>query len=130
VITPHFSEKEFACHDGISYPHEWVENRLKPLCEVLEVIRSACGDKGITILSGYRSPQHNLDVGGASASQHMVGRAADITVAGMNAHDVHEIVLQLYRDGKIQIGGLGSYAGWVHVDIRHNADGRLRRWAL
>lgn len=127
-ITEHFGLAEFACHDGQSYPLEWVGERLKPLCEVLEAVRDALGGASITIISGYRSPEHNAAVGGAGASQHMVGRAADIKVSGHDARAVHDTILNLYQDGKIQIGGLGSYPGWVHVDIRKNADGHLSRW--
>ncbi len=129
-VTPHFTVAEFNCHDGSPYPAKWVSDRLKPLCDALEVIREACGGASVTILSGYRSPAHNAEVGGASASQHMVGRAADISVNGYDARDVHAIVLRLHDEGKIDIGGLGSYAGWVHVDVRDNEDGRLRRWRL
>jgi uncharacterized protein YcbK (DUF882 family) len=105
-----------------------VEERLKPLCEQLETIRAAFNGAAITILSGYRTAAHNAAVGGAGASQHMLGKAADIKVEGVNARDAHEVILKLYQDGKIQIGGLGSYVSWCHVDIRENADGHLSRW--
>lgn len=129
-VTEHLTSEEFACHDGNKYPDAWVADRLIPLCNALEIIRAEIGGHPMTILSGYRSPEHNAAVGGASASQHMEGRAADITIAAADPRAAHDVILRLYEQGKIQIGGLGSYAGWVHVDIRHNADGRLRRWRL
>ncbi len=128
-ITQHFSVAEFACHDGQAYPPEWIAARLLPLCVVLEVLRAAVGGRSVTILSGYRSPAHNAKVGGAFASQHMAGRAADITVEGVTPADVHRTLLHLFNAGKIEIGGLGEYPGWVHVDVRERpANGHLAQW--
>lgn len=128
-VTAHFSVAEFASHDGESYPAEWIQPRLVPLCNVLESARTACGSHPMTILSGYRSPAHNAAVGGAKASQHMEGRAADITVQGVTPVEVHAMILQLYRQGAIKIGGLGLYDGWVHVDIRdQDPTGHLAQW--
>jgi uncharacterized protein YcbK (DUF882 family) len=128
-VTDHFTVEEWKCHDGTDYPAEWVGDRLTPLCSVLEVLRAELGGHAITILSGYRSPAHNQAVGGASASQHMEGRAADITVEGFAPSDVHRALLQLFQAGKIEIGGLGRYPGWVHVDVRPRpASGHLAQW--
>jgi uncharacterized protein YcbK (DUF882 family) len=81
------------------------------------------------ILSGYRSPDHNAIVGGAQRSQHMQGRAADITVEGVAPSDVHSTVLRLFRASSLEIGGLGLYPGWVHIDIRPRpTDGHLAQW--
>jgi len=127
MITQHFSSVEFACHDGIAYPPEWITDRLFPLCQALEAIRAACGDRPVTIISGYRTPEHNAAVGGASKSQHMEGRAADIAVEGMAPSDVHAATLDLFNAGKISIGGLGVYPAWVHVDVRPWI-GHLAQW--
>lgn len=127
-VTIHFDRSEFRCHDGTEYPREWLLDRLVPLCVVLEVIREACGGRPITILSGYRSPQHNAEVGGAKQSQHMEGRAADITVDGMAPSDVHAQILELFNAGKLEkLGGLGLYDSWVHLDVRP-WQGHLCQW--
>ena len=42
-ISPHFTLKEFACTDVAPYPSNLIENRLRPLCEALEVIRAERG---------------------------------------------------------------------------------------
>ena len=125
-ITQHFSTGEFASHDGVAYPAEWIPTRLVPLCSVLEIGRHACGDLPIAILSGYRSPAHNAAVGGAQHSQHMEGRAADITVKGLKPVEVHTIFLQLHNQKTITLGGLGLYDNWVHIDIRPGD--QLARW--
>jgi uncharacterized protein YcbK (DUF882 family) len=128
MITQHFGLSEFESHDGEPYPAAWIDERLRPLCAVLEALRVRLGAP-ITILSGYRSPAHNLAVGGAQHSQHMEGRAADITVADVEPTAVHAALLDLADQGRIEIGGLGLYPSWVHVDVRPRpSDGHLARW--
>ena len=80
LLTEHFSREEFACHDGTPLPEALVPDTIR-LCKNLEVLRAALG-KPITILSGYRSPEHNGAVNGADHSLHLVGKAADIVVNG------------------------------------------------
>ncbi len=125
-ITPNFDSAEFACRDGTAYPVVWTGSRLRPLCEALEVIRAALGNRPITINSGYRTQRYNTQIGGAPSSQHVQGRAADITVKGLSAQRVHDAVLKLYNAGELKIGGLGLYGTFVHVDVRPGD--RLARW--
>ena len=138
TASPHFLADEFRCHDGTPYPPDWVAERLTPLCAALEAIRDELGGRAIRILSGYRTQAHNdalrtsdgSGTGVAQNSQHIQGRAADIAVDGVSPSDVHAAVLRLYAAGRLpQLGGLGLYRGWVHVDVRPRAaDGHLARW--
>jgi uncharacterized protein YcbK (DUF882 family) len=129
-----FHEAEFASHDGVQYPVEWAE-RLQALCSQLDVIRGAWGGP-LRVVSGYRTPAHNAAVGGAQASQHMEGRAADIApfaradVMAEQCLDLHARILRLLSEQKLPlVGGLGVYKGWVHVDIRPKPpDGHIARW--
>lgn len=128
-VTEHFSVEEFACKDGTPYPSEWVENRLKPLCETLEILRAALGGRQMTVTSGYRTREHNIEIGGAEHSQHLEGKAADIEVEGVSPGDVHTRALELFAGRKIPaLGGLGVYPNWVHVDIRPRISGLLALW--
>ena len=128
-VTANFTVEEFHCHSGEVYPSLWIDERLWPLCNVLERLRAQLGDRAISIVSGFRSPAHNEAVGGATNSQHMQGRAADITVDGILPREVHAALLGLFRAGLIEIGGLGLYPGWVHVDIRPRPpSGHLAEW--
>jgi uncharacterized protein YcbK (DUF882 family) len=134
-VTTHFSSEEFDRPARVragkqfptaAYPAKWIESRLRPLCETLEVIRSALSAP-LKIGSGYRDPAYNVAIGGARASQHMEGRAADITVRGWSAANVHATILALYAQGKLpHLGGLGIYPGFVHVDVRPTK--KLMRW--
>lgn len=125
IITKNFDSEEFNCHDGAPYPAKWRGTRLVELCGVLEVAREEAGGVPVKILSGYRSPMHNAAIGGAKASQHMEGRAADVTIKGMEPAEVHAMFLRLHEEGKIRLGGLGRYPHFTHVDVR---PGVLRRW--
>jgi hypothetical protein len=130
-ITPNFRYGEFAQKACLAkgfpvtpYPAGWIASRLKPLADVLEVIRAEFGGRAIEVNSAYRSPAYNASAAcmnttpGATNSQHTYGRAADIVVKGVDAHTVRDRVLKLYQQGKIKIGGLGRYVNFTHVDIR------------
>ena len=83
-LTEHFSLQEFErsataekYHIDNSVPSQYIPT-LQQLCkEVLEPLRSFVGQPSV-ISSGYRCNQLNVKVGGAYASQHTVGEAADI----------------------------------------------------
>lgn len=127
-ITPHFTLSEFAQPKRhglpyVPYPQAWVQSRLRPLCEALELLRSNLGGKSIVILSGYRTAPYNAKIGGARRSQHMAGTAADIVVTGCSPQQVYDMARELVE--YTEIGGLGLYPGFVHVDVRR---GPLVRW--
>lgn len=125
-ITPNFRRREFDCKDGTPYPRRWIFSRLVPLCEALEKIRTTMEDQPLTIASGYRTPSYNARIGGASRSQHMKGRAADIYPPQKSqVRRLHKIVLLLIRQGDIPQGGVGLYRWGVHYDIR----GVKARWS-
>lgn len=123
-ITKHFSRQEFDCRDGTKYPEEWIDSRLKPLCEALEELREILGNVPITISSGYRTPSHNRKVGGVKNSQHVHGRAADIMCKKESTEAIGSLLKTLMDDGIIPKGGVGIYKTFVHYDIR----GRKALW--
>lgn len=113
------------------YPKDWLLERLLPLCETLEKIRSHFGGYRVTITGGggFRSVEYNLAIGGKPKSQHFQGRAADITIKGIPAKVVHDGILAMYEADLIPLlGGLGQYPTFTHVDVRPRA-GRLARWS-
>lgn len=117
-ITKHFSLNEFHCKDGTPYPGQWIQSRLKPLCEQLEIIRKHFGDKPIHIASGYRTEAYNRTVGGAPKSQHIQGRAADIWINGVSTQQTTAAIRKLIDQGLLQIRGLGVYRSFTHIDMR------------
>ena len=125
LLSPHFRLSEFMSKDGANTPDSVLDD-LRRQAALLEVIRSAAGDRPISINSGYRSPSHNTAVGGATHSQHPLGTAADFNVQGMQPRAVSELVTGLIDQGKLPSGGLGVYDNWVHYDHRQNGNAR---WA-
>ena len=76
------------------------------------------------IISGYRSPKtnammHERSAGVASHSQHVLGRALDIRVDGVQLAHLHNAAMSL------KAGGVGFYpvSNFVHVDV-----GPVRAW--
>lgn len=116
-ITSNFIREEFDCRDGTKYPKEWINVRLKPLCEQLEIIRNSVGVP-LYILSGYRTPDHNLKVGGKKNSKHIQGIAADIICKGVSGTKLGDIIKRLIEAGNLSDGGLGIYKNFVHYDLR------------
>lgn len=81
-------------------------------------------DAPIHLISGHRSKTTNdkLRAMGrktAKTSQHVLGRAADITIPGVPLKKLRKAALKMKR------GGVGYYpkSGFVHVDT-----GRVRQW--
>lgn len=103
-------------------PTETVISNLQALVlNVLQPIRNSLGP--ITINSGYRSPAVNVAVGGSPTSDHCLGMAADIEIAGydnkMLAKFIEQnfkftqLILEFYEDEQ-------PASGWVHVSFDPN----------
>lgn len=119
-LTAHFTSEEFRCHDGTPAPHHSL-GQLRSLCrDFLEPLRDEYGP--VTIVSGYRTPEHNRRVGGAPRSYHVYqderqGVAADVRCKGGTPRSWYRTL------DRLSPGGLGSYIAHVHVD---NRPGRAR----
>lgn len=106
MISEHFSREEFACKCGCGFDTVDCE-----LLEILEAVRGHFG-KPVIISSACRCESHNQNEGGATNSQHLYGRAADITVQSVSPAEVHA-----YLDN-FATPGLGKYNAFTHVDSR------------
>ena len=109
----HFDRSEFACKCGCGFDTVDYE-----LTKVLVYIRETF-DRPVRINSGCRCLSHNAAVGGAmpnddgvGGSQHLVGRAADVVVDGIDPQLVYELADQM------EVGGLGEYSTFTHIDTR------------
>lgn len=102
-----FAFREFAndCSDTT-----WIRvNRV--LVRALDRYREGVGPTAI--LSGYRTEHCNIEVGGATSSQHRHGNASDI-VGVLSEDDVK--ALRLFSG----IGVVGATGLVVHGDVRHD----------
>ena len=118
-LTHNFSKSEFECKSGEDMPLDVLEN-VKLLAIQLQKIREYVG-KPIRINSAYRSEAHNKAIGGVKTSQHILGKAADITIDTFTPDEVVSIIENMLTNemlGGFYIGGLGSYNTFTHVDIR------------
>jgi uncharacterized protein YcbK (DUF882 family) len=95
------------------------------LVEQLIALRALLGTRQpYHVISGYRSPATNAMLAEASGgvarnSMHVLGRAIDIRVPGIDLREVQRAALAMGA------GGVGYYARsqFVHLDT-----GRVRRW--
>ncbi len=86
------------------------------LVTLLQKMRDEFG--AINISSAYRTPGYNAQVGGVSNSQHVYGRAADITLT-----DSKKLLEAAQYAEKIGFTGIGldnKYGMFIHVDTRPN----------
>lgn len=85
-------------------------------------------DGPLEILSGYRTPASNnklreAGVPAARQSLHMVGRAADIRIANLNAEVLGGLVKSFRQGGVGFYYRAGPSGGWIHADT-----GLQRSW--
>jgi len=126
-LSPHFTLQEMiysatAISRGIdNTPNADQITQLTLLCQdTLEGIRTLCGDNPVVVSSGFRSPQLNAAIGGASNSAHMYGCAADFTIAGYGTPKqicqlLQKNVMSLNIDQLIWEYPSGTQ--WVHCGI-------------
>ena len=108
-------------------PSHDVIRRLNALMdECLDPVRELWG-KPIGVNSGYRSPALNAAVGGAAASQHMKGEAADITTGSVadNLRLFERIAASAIPFDQLIDENRGH---WIHISYR--ADGKNRGQVL
>ena len=107
-LTANFRVREFRCLDGSDKILIAIG-----MVTILQKIRDHFG-KSVTINSGFRTESHNKKVGGSPNSQHLLGMAADIVVAGVTPLAVAQYAEYLMP----QTGGIGVYGSFTHIDIR------------
>ncbi len=107
--------RHFSWHELGDPPAEH-RDRAHDLAHHLERLRILKSDRPLHLVSAYRSPARNRSVGGANASRHLKGDAADLPYGYCRTADA-------VAAGFVGIGSRDGYA--VHVDVR---DGPPVRW--
>ena len=102
----YFTREEFVCQAT-------GENEIEDeLILALDELREACGFPFV-ITSGYRSPEHPIELRKTKAGTHAQGIAADIKVTdGTQRFKIVEEAI------KMGFSGIGVAGVFVHVDIR------------
>ena len=114
-LTENFYKSEFESKDGAEMPKEVLKN-VKKLAKQLQILRDYT-NLPIKINSGYRSANHNSNVGGSKMSRHLYGYASDIVIQGFAPKDTYTLIEYLIGKGIMKQGGLGKYKTFTHYDI-------------
>ena len=130
-LTKNFTLEEFERSDTAKrlkidnrVPQFAVE-RLRTLCEkVLQPVRDHFGVP-IIITSGYRCPDLNDAVRGATSSQHMKGEAADFKIRAPNLQ-LYDIYLWMVDNLEFDqlIWEVRPNSKWIHVSYKANGHNR------
>lgn len=115
-ITANFSyyELECPCCEQLEIDYRFIQ--------ALQEIRDAIG-RPIKITSGFRCHKHNMEVGGAITSNHLKGRAVDISTRGWSSEDLHYLVYELTSKQHPDFQtGVGIYKNHIHFDFRESDD--------
>ena len=130
-LSEHFTLGELTkTKTGIdNVPNEEQVNNLKRVCGWLEQLRRRWnnlygdGDDPIIINSGFRSPEVNKAVGGATLSNHLTGCAVDIRCLGIEqALRYAAILLDISDLNKEDFDELlieqKAHVIWIHFAVR------------
>lgn len=115
--TAHFAWSEFHSRDGSGFSGgrvgaATVQANVRVLAWKLEAVRRKGGNNAIIVNSGFRSINHNRNVGGASNSQHMYGITADFRIANRS---VSQAISYCQSSG---FSGIIRYSSFTHADSR------------
>ena len=115
-MLKHFDFEEFDCPslEGSGLPTTDGGKMNLDFLHKLDKARELAGVPFI-ITSGYRTPQHNLDVGGRVGSSHIKGLAVDISCD--NSGHRERILTALIQVGFRRIGIAKSF---IHTDLDHD----------
>lgn len=115
-IAENFKLYEFEC-THINHRHVRVDEEL---VEKLQTLRNKTNKKvpfdvPLSINSAYRCPERNRQVDGADDSQHLYGKAADISL-----HTIPMDIIEIKALAKkVGFNGIGLYNTFIHLDVRH-----------
>ena len=159
-LSEHFTLGELTkTKTGIeNVPNEAQVENLKRLCKWLEKLRKRWndlygeGDDPIVINSGFRSPEVNKAVGGATMSNHLTGCAVDIRCVGieqalryaailldisdLNNEDFDELLIVRYAAILLDISDLNNedfdellieqkaHVVWIHFAVKPTGNRR------
>jgi len=136
-LSEHFNLEEFTKsstaekHKINNTPSAQHLSNLKAVVDtILEPVRKHF-NKPIKINSGYRGPELNKAVGGASSSQHCNGEAVDFEIEGIPNKTVadwvtenlpfDQCILEFYNPKE------GANSGWVHVSYKKTGQNRKQK---
>lgn len=131
-LSPHFADYELRCKCN--------RHKDSPLCNVsprllmlAERVRDVLKTPMI-VTSCCRCPEHNKTSGGSPTSKHIFTdtqptRAMDFKAKGMSPSLAFDTIIREWACGGLgELGGIGLYDTWLHIDTAKAEDGHLRVW--
>ena len=109
-LSKHFDRSEFQCKCFNECGKDTVDAEL---ITVLEDVREHF-NQPVRINSAYRCSVSNKRVNGSENSQHLNGKAADITVDNITPLGVLSYLTSKYPNKY----GIGRYQSFTHIDVR------------
>lgn len=120
-VSKYFTVGEVTNNDSRRIPQsDSIKANIIELAKELDVVREQWGGP-IRVTSWYRPAAINRAVGGASRSQHITGRAVDISPIGKDIYKFQSWLDKSAWSDKAL--GYGAKRGFVHLDLRA---GRIR----
>ena len=122
--SENFAWREFYCPLTKSVP---ITDLAIHHITLLQELRENFGQP-LKINSGYRSPEHNARVGGATASMHLEF-ATDIAPLNRREGDRMQLLDELNDIAEgLGFGGIGRYDTFLHLDCRGFIGRTPARW--
>jgi len=84
------------------------------MLQMLDSARRLYG-RPMIVNSGFRTPDHNAEVGGKISSSHLTGLAVDIRCT--SSEDRHDMIIAFMRVGFTRLGIGDSF---IHIDVDEN----------
>lgn len=109
-------------------PEKYLPNLVAQYQNIWQPAREAKGV--IFILSGYRSPELNLKIGGARYSQHMNGEASDARARYCSTLELAQFIAKNCEFDQLILEGYdpnNDQAGWVHASFKRNGGNRRQQ---
>ncbi len=136
-LSPHFTIGELTKTkvNLRNVPNEEQVENLKRLCGWLEQLRRRWnnlygeGDDPIIINSGFRSPEVNKAVGGATSSNHLTGCAVDIRCVGIEQALRYAVILLDISDMNCEdydelLIEQKAHSYWIHFAVKPSRNRR------
>lgn len=118
-LSEHFKIREFRCRDDSD--KVLIETDL---VKYLEKIREHFGCSSINIVSGYRTPTHDKNVGGSGRGAHTKGKAVDFIAYDKRKNPISSKEIALYLED-LGVKGIGYRCGGsstsTHMDINYRS---------
>jgi hypothetical protein len=122
-LSPHFTLEEMLYSDtaiaqGIdNTPDAQSMQNLSRVAQVMEQVRYLLDNHSIIVSSGYRGPELNAAIGGATESAHLYGLACDFTCPDFGTP---EEICRFLEDA-IPVLGIDQliweFYSWVHLGL-------------